>query len=591
MARETVRTYDSQCSVTLALADGSRWTIRATDEQSRLAVSRMGMIMRLRPGTGGREIYAVVCRDRMHDEQTPSRDGAVVCWLLPRIDPFLQVIQMERIAALIALQLLPRGGLLLHGALAEYKGAGYLMAGPSGVGKSTSSRRLPPPHRSLSDDRTLVVRDRVGRYWAHPWPTWSRFLNGDTDCSWPVEEAVPLRGIFFLRQSASERLQPTGRTQAAAKLMESAIDLVRGIARQYEAGESLGLWQKHLTAAKTLAATVPAYSLEVSLHGEFWKEIEQVLSVAGDHGASPPLSPEGQGSPDLLRADTDTRDSESPRPEACDGKLRYVCLGNAMAPTLTEGDILEVEPCDRRRVGPGDVVCFKSPENGETCVRRVASVERQRTKDEGPRDVILTRGDNCETNDPWLLRAEDITGRVVAARSGSRRRPVSGGVPGRATVVLLDGLRPLWALGRRLHLRLRDLAAGVGPVGWIVPRHPRFRVLEFNGRHCADVKLFFGKLEVGRYGSFPEAWRIRRLFRPLVDVSRLPAPPRWSLPSFVRASSPLLHPGQTSATPAAPKKVAPTGRGDSESRELPDLPSSTPLLTDVHSDTLTTVYE
>jgi len=545
--------------------------------------------MRLKPGIGGREVYVVVCRDRMHDPPMPRRNGAVVCWLFPLLSPYLQVIQMESLAALIALQLLPGGGMLLHGALVEYGGAGYMMAGPSGVGKSTASDRLPPPHRSLCDDRTLVVRDGSGRYWAHPWPTWSRLLNGDVNASWPVEEPVPLRGIFFLSQSASERLQPTGRTQATAKIMESAIDLARTAVSLSEDGMSPRLWVNHLAAAKTLAAAVPAYSLEMSLHGQFWREIERVLPKVVNAGMRPSPADGSPNSRDLLRIDARNSAPPSPRTPGC--RLHAVCLGNAMNPTLAESDILEVEPYIRRRVRPGDVVCFKSPENAETCVRRVASVERRGTKDEGPRDVLRTRGDNNRHGDPWLLRNEDIAGRVVTARHGRRRRPVSGGLQGRATVVLLDGLRPLWALGRRLHLRLRDLAAGVGRLGWIVPRHLGFRVLEFNGRQCTDVKLFSGGREVGRYGCFPEAWRIRRLFRLLVDVSKLPAPPRWSLPSFVRASSPLLHPAQTSATPAAPKKVAAAGRGDSESRALPDMPSSTPLLTDAHNDTLTTVYE
>jgi hypothetical protein len=563
---------DSQHPLILSLADGSRWTIVGVDEPAALAVARLGRTMRLASGVGDREVYAVVCRDRMHDPQTPSRNGAVVCWLSPLFDPYLQVIQMDSIAASIALQLLPRGGLLLHGALADYKGAGYVMAGPSGVGKSTSSRRLPPPHRSLCDDRTLVVCDRAGRYWAHPWPTWSRLFNRDLNASWPVEEAVPLRGIFFLSQAASERLQPTSPTQAAALIMESAIDLARTVTRLSEAGESPRLWEDHLAAAKSLAAAVPVCSLEMSLHGRFWSEIEQVLSAAGDLGIRPSFPDKSQSSLELLPANA--RNSRSSPPGATNGRLSAVCLGHAMEPTLAEADILEVEPYGQRRVLPGDVVCFKSPENAETCTRRVVSVGERKTGDGGPKDEIRTRGDNNRHDDAWLLRRDNIVGRVVAARRESRRRPVSGGLRGRAMVVLLNGLRPLWTFGRRLRLALYDLVAGVGPVGRVLPQHLRPRVLEFNGRHWVNIKLLSGRREVGHYDCFTQTWRIRRPFHLLVDVRELPAPPRWSLASFVQASSPFLHPRQNSVAPTTPEMVGAAGCVNLENTELTDLSDS-----------------
>jgi SynChlorMet cassette protein ScmC len=57
-----------------------------------------------------------------------------------------------------------RGGLLIHGALAEWNGKGVILAGKSGVGKSTASARLTPAWRSLSDDATLIVPDGPMRY-------------------------------------------------------------------------------------------------------------------------------------------------------------------------------------------------------------------------------------------------------------------------------------------------------------------------------------------------------------------------------------------------------------------------------------------
>ncbi|MBN2465610.1 SynChlorMet cassette protein ScmC [candidate division WOR-3 bacterium] len=562
----------------LELADGSRWTIVGADEPSALVVSELGKTMRLTPGAVGRELYAVVSRDRHHDPQKPSRNGAAVCWLSPLLDRGLQIIQMEKIAKLVALGSLSRGGLLLHGALAECKGAGYVLAGPSGVGKSTASDRLPLPHRSLCDDRTLVVRDSTGQYWAHPWPTWSQLQEG-RDSSWPVENAVPLRGMFFLGQSPSLRLQPTGRTQTTALIMESAFDLILAVVRLSEVGDHAELWKNHLGAAKALAAAVPAYSLEMSLQGRFWKEIEKVLPQVGDTETRLLPSDNKEAVVDSLRADA--RDSVPSRPVGNDVRLRAVCLGSAMNPTLAESDVLEVEPYGQGRARPGDVICFKSPENTETCVRRVVSVTGRVTGDGRPKDEIRTRGDDSPHSDPWLLGSEDVAGRAVAVRRGTRWRPVSGGLQGRATAALLHGSMPLRRFGRRLPRRLHDLVAKVGPVGWVLPQHLRPRLVEFNGRHWVKLELLLAGREIGRYDYYSQAWRVRQPFRMFLDLSKLPGRSLWSRASLTGARFKPARRHEEKGRLTALGRAFSAGRSGFVKREPRDLPGSAPR----HSNT------
>ena len=507
----------------LSLADGTRWTIRGGDEPASFVVSALGRAMRLRPGNSGRELLAMLSLERFHVPQIAERDGTVVCWLAPLPSFEMQVIQMERVASLIASASLPRGGLLLHGALAECRGAGFLMAGPSGVGKSTASRRLPLPHRSLCDDRTLVVRDREGRYWGHPWPTWSQLRNGTPNASWSVEAPVLLQGIFFLRKSATtDRVQTMGRTQATALVMESAIDLTRTITSLAEVDESSGLWENHLAAAKALATAVPAYSLQVSLLGRFWSEIEQVLPEAGEPGIRHPPPDDGQPSPGLFRAGM--RSSGASPSEAYDGRLRTVCLGRAMSPVLTESEIVEAEPYGPRPVRPGDVVCFKSPENAEMNVRRVV---------EANREGIRTRGDNNRHDDPWSLRVGDIFGRIVAAQRGPRRRSIRGGFLGQVEAVFAHITGPVrTVLTHSTRQPGNAGAAPLVPLARILPRHLRPRLVEFNGRYWVVLKLLLREHEIGHYDCLRGIWRIQRPFRWFVDVRELPTPVRWSPPSF-----------------------------------------------------------
>jgi SynChlorMet cassette protein ScmC len=205
-----------------------------------------------------------------------------VCRLGPGRDRRTEAIRMERITSVLASQSLARGGILLHGALAARNGTGFILAGPSGAGKTTASQRLPSPWQSLSDDCTMVVRDSRGRYWAHPWPTWSR-LNGrlhPTE-SWMVEQALPLQAMLFLKQARADRAEPVAITPATALVMESAFQLGREVVFNPDGHANQAACRKYLRAAWALAAAVPAYRLRISLTGRFWHEIERVLSPTG----------------------------------------------------------------------------------------------------------------------------------------------------------------------------------------------------------------------------------------------------------------------------------------------------------------------
>jgi hypothetical protein len=216
---------------------------------------------------------------------------------------------MERIGAAVAEQSLARGGLLLHGGLAVRDGAGFVLAGPSGVGKSTACLRLPSPWQPLSDDCVLVVRGPEGAYWAHPWPTWSFLRENGPVASWPVEQAVPLKALLFLRQSPYDEVEPMGLTPATALILESAVQLTRAIAFLPEDDARRKVCRSFLRAARALAAAAPAFWLNLSLTGEFWHEIERASpSVrAGAHGATvrpaPRTSPEAASPGSALRAD------------------------------------------------------------------------------------------------------------------------------------------------------------------------------------------------------------------------------------------------------------------------------------------------
>jgi SynChlorMet cassette protein ScmC len=302
----------------LALADGTCLALCAGDETAARVVDFLARVATLTPsplplgeGPEVRDRRLLVVTAAGQDVILPhTGDATVVLSLEPTDTPrphrlwkdptarpeplteeqwFWQ--QLTRLSAAIARETLPRGGVLLHSGLATHPDlsgfgnltglCGVLLAGPSGVGKSTAGRRLPPPWRALADDVTLVVRDKEGAYWAHPWPTWSRFFGeekGDGSDTWDVQRAAPLRAIFVLEQGEEDRIEPLGPGHAVALLAELARQTSTHFLHGWPLDELAAFNRQRFENLCALAQAVPAYALQVSRDGAFWTEIEQSLA-------------------------------------------------------------------------------------------------------------------------------------------------------------------------------------------------------------------------------------------------------------------------------------------------------------------------
>jgi len=272
------------------LADGSRWEIAAGDEEAASIVSQLGNAMQLsltpgaiKPSHRGRLYRLLVqvdARASVINCPVPlaSENGGGVVSVIRTCDfwgsPY---INLMRLSLLFARQAQARGGVLLHGALAERDGLGVILAAPGGTGKTTASRRLPAPWRSLCDDATLAVRDSQGNYWAHPWPTWSFFLDGGPGGTWDVQTAVPLKGIFFLAQAVEDRVERLGHGHAVSMLVECVGQASMVMASGLDQEELRTLHLERFNNLCALARVTPAHMLHISLTGAFWQEIERAL--------------------------------------------------------------------------------------------------------------------------------------------------------------------------------------------------------------------------------------------------------------------------------------------------------------------------
>jgi signal peptidase len=184
-----------------------------------------------------------------------------------------------------------------------------------------------------------------------------------------------------------------------------------------------------------------------------------------------------------------------------------------MNPIFKSGDRLQIAPCNLEEIRVGDVVVFISPEDGSKVVHRVISVNL---------DGIRTRGDNCNHEDDWVLRRENILGRVVSAQRGNRRRRIFGGTVGRLLAVTVRGIH---AMDSRVSYLLRPAyneLAKVSIFTRLLPAQMRPRVISLKRAAGEELQLLMGRRVVGRWPPGKNGWHIRRPFRLFVDEKYLP---------------------------------------------------------------------
>jgi len=161
-------------------------------------------------------------------------------------------------------RILPRwGAAFIHGASVILNGKGFLFLGPSAAGKSTivemlaekASGRL----KILCDDRSIIKKGDRG---FEVFGSWS---HGDVQTV--SKDGGPLAGVFFLRQSGQNYLEPREKSQALL------ADLLGRFVRPLL---SVDWWSDVLDLAGGLLDKVPFYDLNFDLSGEITGFIEDL---------------------------------------------------------------------------------------------------------------------------------------------------------------------------------------------------------------------------------------------------------------------------------------------------------------------------
>jgi len=194
--------------------------------------------------------------------------------------------------------------------------------------------------------------------------------------------------------------------------------------------------------------------------------------------------------------------------------LHYI--GPSMNPMFKPGDRLQIIPYDGQEIRRGDVIVFNSPEDGSKVVHRVICIDS---------NGIKTQGDNCNSEDDWVLSREHVLGRVVSAQRGNRRRRIFGGPLGKLFALTV---RVIHAVDLCLSSLLRPAYnefAKVSIFTRLLPAQMRPRVISFNRDAGTELQLVMGRRVIGRWLEGKSGWNIRRPFRLFVDEESLPENP------------------------------------------------------------------
>jgi len=202
----------------------------------------------------------------------------IICDIGEKKSEIDDIQKMNQIFLPIFTYSINNGGIPIHSALIERKGLGYLLAAPSGSGKTTCFRRISKPWHEVCDDLTLIVKSQ-NHYYTHPLPTWSDYIFKNSSKTWNIYRYIPLAGIFFIEQSENDKVLSIRQGEAAIKITELSHPMYQINRPNTTKEEQIQIKAKIFSNAWDLASIVPCHILRCSLTGKFWEEIEKVTGI------------------------------------------------------------------------------------------------------------------------------------------------------------------------------------------------------------------------------------------------------------------------------------------------------------------------
>jgi hypothetical protein len=161
--------------------------------------------------------------------------------------------------ATIAWLCVKHDAVLLHAAGVIRNGYGYVFFGPSGAGKTTTSRIAARNYDVVSDDLVVIrIENGSGTLYGVP-------FRGELSDAPRANQNAPLKAILRIRQDTEHYLEAMPRVIAVADLVASSPFVVR----------ELSLSDMLVAVCDNIARAVPVMSLHFKRDDGYWKVIDE----------------------------------------------------------------------------------------------------------------------------------------------------------------------------------------------------------------------------------------------------------------------------------------------------------------------------
>lgn len=187
--------------------------------------------------------------------------------------------------------------------------------------------------------------------------------------------------------------------------------------------------------------------------------------------------------------------------------------GTSMLPTLHAGEGVKIDPeIDKNKLQAGDIIVFKDPRgNDKNIIHRIIKIRG---------DGYLTSGDNNRQPDDYIVGCDNILGKALTLRKGSREIPLSGGLKGMIIHRLLKIRKFCYIHFTKIPSRVSSVIDKSGCLN-IFHRFVQIDIVTIKkGDETYEVILHKNKMVGKKHGTAGE-WIIRFPYKYFIDRNKL----------------------------------------------------------------------
>ena len=183
-----------------------------------------------------------------------------------------------------------------------------------------------------------------------------------------------------------------------------------------------------------------------------------------------------------------------------------------MKPTIISGDGLELYKYkDNSEIRVGDIITYQHPNKSTDVVHRIIKVEKS---------GVITRGDNNNKIDPYLVRYENIEGKIIAVKRGSKLISKTNGELGyfihRLLIIILFSKHFLFKYPRIISDKIYESKL----LNFLNPLF-KTKVIKLNNKDRQNYLLLYKSRVIGKKKQKDKKWWIKFPYKYFIDEDQL----------------------------------------------------------------------